>query len=254
MKITFFGFGGAAQSTDSGNTSFLIETGGKSVLVDASGDPVRHLARAGWPVSDLDTLILSHTHTDHIYALPSLLHNMYMHRRSKPLTLVGNADTLSFAQSLLQTFNLLHRPGGMDIIWFEAGPTKPLEVNGSTIEFFPTIHSCPCLGLVARESGTALVYSSDSAPNPLLENLNVESPVLIHEATGLHEEAEGLNADGHSSAAQAGEIASKMGATTLFICAMRPCTPTDVERIRREASTVCQVPVIVPTIDKGYIL
>ncbi len=254
MKITFFGFGGATQSIESGNTSFLVETGGKSVLVDASGDPVRHLARAGWPVGDLDTLILTHTHTDHIYALPSLIHNMYMHRRSKTLTLVGNADTLSFARSLLQMFNLLGRSGGMDIVWFEAGPTRPLSINGSTIEFFPTVHSCPCLGFVAREPGKALVYSSDGAPNPLLESLNVESPVLIHEATGLHQEVKGLNADGHSSAAQAGAAARKMGATTLFICAMRPCTPTDVEQIRQEASTMCQVPVIVPTIDQGYFL
>ena len=254
MNITFFGFAGAAQSSNSGNTSFLIETGGKSILVDASGDPVRHLARAGYSVSDLDFLILTHTHTDHIYALPSLLHNMYMQRRSKPLTLIGNTETLTFARSLLQMFNLVRRPGGMEIIWSEAEPTKPLDIGDTTVEFFPTIHSCPCIGLLVREPGTSLVYSSDGAPNPLLHNLNVKFPVLIHEATGLHEEVEALNAGGHSSAAQAGTEAAKIGATTLFVCAMRPCTPVDVENIRQEASTMCQVPVIVPTINKGYLL
>ncbi|MCG8507765.1 MAG: MBL fold metallo-hydrolase [Rhodospirillales bacterium] len=224
------------------------------MLVDASGDPVRHLARARRPVGEFDTLILTHTHTDHIYALPSLFHNMYMDRRDKPLGLVGNAETLSFARSLLQTFGLLDRPGGMEIVWTEAGPGKPLDLGETSIDFFPTVHSCPCLGFLVKERGTTLVYSSDGAPNPLIKDLDVEAPVLIHEATGLHADAETLNAEGHSSAKQAGAMAAKIGATTLFVCAMRPCTPADVERIRQEASTACQVPVVVPAIDKGYLL
>ena len=252
MNITFFGFAGAAQSLESGNTSFLVETDGKSVLIDASGDPVRHLARARRSVGDVDAIIITHSHTDHIYALPSLLHNMYMEHRSKPLALVGNAATLSFAHGLLGMFGLLHRKDGMEILWSEAAPSKPFHMGHSAIEFFPAVHSCPCLGLVVREPETTLVYSSDGAPNPLIEDLDVDSPVLIHEAIGLHEDVEALNAAGHSSARQAGTMAMTIGATILFVCAMRPSTFAEVERIRNEAASACNVPVAVPTVDRRY--
>ncbi len=254
MKVTFFGFNGAAQSRDSGNTSFLVETGGHAVLVDASGDPVRHLARAGRPVTEVDSLVLTHTHTDHIYALPSLIHNMYMLRRKKPLRLVGEGGTLAFARSLLDMFGLRQRPGGPEFLWLEAGPGQPLDCAGGVIEFFPALHSCPCLGLLVREPGATLVYSSDSAPNPALDHLDVNSPVLIHEATGLHEDAETLNGDGHSSARQAGAAALRMGASALFICSMRAASSSDVEHLRHEAAVACQAPVVVPVIDKSYAL
>lgn len=254
MNVTFFGFNGAAQSRDSGNTSFLVETGRHAVLVDASGDPVRHLARAGRSIMDVDSLVLTHTHTDHIYALPSLIHNMYMSGRRKPLRLMGEGDTLTFARSLLDLFGLLQRPGGPEFLWLEVGPERPLDCDGAVIEFFPARHSCPCLGLLIREPGATLVYSSDSAPNPVLDHLDVGSPVLIHEATGLHEDAETLNGDGHSSARQAGVTALRMGASALFICSMRAESSTDVEQLRHEAAVACHVPVIVPVIDKSYAL
>ena len=76
MKLIFFGTCGGIQTRINTNVTFLIVDQELSILVDASGNPVHYLERAGIDPRTLDILLLTHTHTDHIYALPSLIHNL----------------------------------------------------------------------------------------------------------------------------------------------------------------------------------
>ena len=252
MNLTFFGANGAAQAAHSGNTCFVIREAGHSVLIDAAGDPVMHLERAGVSLDDLDALVLTHRHTDHIYALPSLFHNMIMRRRRKPLTVVGNTDVQAFSRALLELFGLWERMGLPEIDWCVIEDGEDITTGPLRLTFFDAPHSVSCHGFVAEAPSGALVYSADGGPNPRIEELAVDVQTLIHDATDCAAQEETLNRDGHSSARQAGLAARTIGARTLFLSGLRAMSPEDGEALRREALIEFSGDVIVPIPDKIY--
>jgi ribonuclease Z len=71
-------------------------------------------------------------------------------------------------------------------------------------------HFVPTIGLriTTADTGFVLAYSSDTMPCPEIVRLAAGADLLLHEASG-HEPL------GHSSAAQAGEIAQQAGVRRL---------------------------------------
>lgn len=254
MQVVFFGACGAEPGRISGNTSFLMRRrgGAGGVLVDASGDPVRHLKQAGVSVHDLDAVVLTHTHTDHIYALPSLFHNIRMAGRTRPLTLIGNAETLDFARDLLDLFGHLGRDDVPKIVWQVAGEGTRVEAGNTAFRFFDAIHSRPCLGFRADGGAAVLIYGSDSAPNPALRRVAAPGCTLIHEATGLDAEAVRLNAIGHSTAGQAGITAREIGAARLILCGLNAETETDCAAYCAEAERAAGIAAFFPETGRLY--
>jgi ribonuclease Z len=103
--------------------------------------------------------------------------------------------------------------------FFPVPPHRVLERSGAPvlenddfrITAFPTRHFIPTIGLRIenKRSGRVLAYSCDTEPISAIVDLARNADILIHEAAG-----EGF---GHSSARQAGEIASKAGAKALYL-------------------------------------
>lgn len=252
MNLVFFGANGAAQAAHSGNTCFIVRETDESVLVDASGDPVLHLERAGVSLDGLDAIVLTHRHVDHVYALPSIFHNMVMRRRTKPLAIAGNADVLAFAHELLTVFGLWERPGLPEIDWRTIDDGDAWTVGSLRFGFFEARHSVPCHGFGVESPSGVVVYSADGGPNPGIGKLAIEIPVLIHDATDAATKEEALNRDGHSSARQAGLAARAVGARRLFLTGLRAMSPEESETLRTEAQAAFDGEVVVPRPDTEY--
>jgi ribonuclease Z len=86
-----------------------------------------------------------------------------------------------------------------------------LENDELRIFSSPVRHLIPNIGLRIEFAGTnkTLTYSSDTEPCPEVARLATGVDVLVHEATGA--------TPGHSSAAQAGQVASQAGAGSLYL-------------------------------------
>ena len=84
--------------------------------------------------------------------------------------------------------------------------TKEIKIYTS-----PLKHFIPTIGMRFEfiKSGKVIAFSSDSAPTPNLISLAKDADVLIHEAAGT--------SPGHSSALQAGEIASEANVKSLYL-------------------------------------
>ncbi len=142
-------------------TSFLL---GNHILVDA-GTGVGDLTLD--EMQAIDHVFLSHSHLDHIAALPLML-DAISSRRSHPVEVYALPETL---QALRQhIFN--------NVIWpdFSRIPTpekpflrlQPLAVGdvlivaGTTLEVLPARHSVPAVGYAARGATGWWVYSGDT--------------------------------------------------------------------------------------------
>ena len=198
MKLIFFGTSGGIQTKTNANVCFLIIDEELSVLIDVSGNPVQYLERAGVDPRSLDALVLTHSHTDHIYALPSLIHNLWLMRRDKPLSIISNPFTLERAKELCACFSLLSKENLFQIDWIR-------DTLGG-IELFPVAHSTPTSGVKISSSRSCIVYSSDTSPCETVIRAAKGEKVLIHEASNTAEFEARLNSAGHSSCRQAGEV------------------------------------------------
>lgn len=251
MNVTFFGTAGSIQSANSSNTSFLLATRETSVLIDASGSPELHLQRAGTSVRDVDAVVLTHEHVDHLYAVPSILHQMYLMKRTKPLALIANPSTAQKCVALGETLALWDRDWRCDIRWHVVEDQSVDVAPDLTLSVFPVEHSVPALGLKAGDAaGGTLVYSGDTGPSTRVLGEALDAQWLIHEVGNGTRVAQ---ANGHATVRQAAEVAHEAAVRTLFMVHI-DYHLEDPSKAAASARAHYAGHVVIPETDKLYVL
>lgn len=246
MELIFFGISSAVQTAEHTNVSFVVIEKASTILVEASGNPIHNLLKANIDILNLDVVILSHAHPDHLYALPSLIQNFAILNRRKPLNIICNQPTANKADQLLELFSLSPRKLPFSIKWHTHEKRVYEEVAGIRIVSFPVNHTIPTSGFKLSTEVSSLVYSSDTLPCKSVITHASGATALIHESTGSESNSNKLNADGHSSALQAGDIAQKSGVTKLFLCHFDIALNTSPAKMQHEAGSAFKGKVIVP--------
>jgi len=95
MKIRFLGTG-SAFCTKNYQTNILIEKNDSRLLIDAGGDIRFSLKEHGLSYKDINSVYVTHLHTDHIGGLEYLAFNSYFDpsMKDKTITLIGNNDLI----------------------------------------------------------------------------------------------------------------------------------------------------------------
>lgn len=216
MFIDILGYSGSIQTMESANSSFLIRSETTSILVDVSGSPCKSLLEVNQNPDLLDAVAITHAHVDHLYAFPSLLHNLWMRKRKKPLFIIGNSHTLQVAKDLISLFLLDKKKDLMEILVWNASQS---QVGNITIESFPLFHRplVPTNGFSFSMQNEKVSYFPDSAAQEPYPSCSFGSQLVIHEAVGLDSERDALNSEGHSSGYQAGLLAKSIRAKQLLL-------------------------------------
>jgi ribonuclease Z len=186
-----------------------------TVLIDCGGSPLHKLARIGVDMETIHAVVLTHRHADHLYGLPMLVQGLWLGGRQDPLPIYGPAETLVVARRLLELFDLAARHDMFSLEWrpvpLREG-RRVLEVPGVQVIATPVLHGqvqTMALRFENIVTGRAIVYSADTEPCPTLARLALGADLLIHEATG--------DQTGHSTPAQAAEIAREAGVSRLAL-------------------------------------
>lgn len=213
-KLVFLGTASAVAYEGHENSFFVLEGQSSSVLIDCAARPLRRLQEAGIDFDALSDLIITHFHPDHISGLPNLLMDMWLLGRNRDFHIHGNQHAISRAQKMMSLFEW-DTWAGMYPVSFHEIPTiafaPALETPDFRIIASPVEHMIPTLGLrvESREGDFTLAYSSDTNPIEATVHLAAGADILIHEAAGA--------AHGHSTAAEAGEIAARAGVKALYL-------------------------------------
>lgn len=227
IKFTFLGANESRQDADCGNTSLLL-SGDRGVLcVDLSGNVEKIVG------ADVDTVLLTHEHIDHVYALPSLLHQLWLSGRDRELKIVVPEGMQYIPEGMIELFKFRSKK---NIFKINVVSEKDFQVGSLSVQTFVTDHTLMSVGIVVTEGNNKLVYTCDTRPINQPLSLMAGAKVLIHEASGLAEYEETLIKKGHSSAADAAEFAKKISPERLFLCHL-PQGSNAKEAVLKEAKS-----------------
>lgn len=180
MKVRVLGCSGAI-ARDCRTTSFLIN---HNILIDA-GTGVGDLTLD--EMRQIDHVFLTHSHLDHVAALPLML-DAVSSLRSQPVQVHALAATIAALQSHI--FN--------NVIWpdFSRIPSaqtpflqyRPLaqsdviDVDGTEVVVLPAVHTVPAVGYAVQGAKGWWAFSGDTERNPglwrQLEQLSTVKPLL----------------------------------------------------------------------------
>lgn len=183
--IYFLGTGSAFPSSERDNTSLLFSFDGKNILVDVSGNPSRRLKEINKPLHEIDVILLTHTHVDHMYGLPSLLWGMWLEKRTEPLTILTDYRNKHHLHNWLETILIYEWETQFDIHikTFDGCKYDEVIVDDELHLFiFPAKHSVPTVGCEFVYEEKRIVYSSDTEINSHINEYDYIN-ILIHEAT-----------------------------------------------------------------------
>jgi ribonuclease Z len=217
-KLTILGSSNAVPNERQENTHMALvlpssnEVGQRTILIDCVGNPILRLQQAGIALDSITDLILTHFHPDHVSGAPLLLMNAWLLGRKAPLMLHGLSHTLERFKQLMDFYDWGSWPNFYDCIFYPI-PKREMHpvISERDLKIYasPVQHIIPTVGLRIEWGEMVLAYSCDTEPHPNVERLAAGADILIHEATGA--------IFGHSSAAQAGEIARRAAVGKLYL-------------------------------------
>lgn len=213
-KVIILGSSNAVPSKDHENTHLVIVGQERTILVDCVSNPVVRLEQAGVDFNNLTDIIITHFHPDHVSGVPLLLMDMWLMGRTKPINIYGLHYTMDRLEDLMGFYNWSEWPNFFSVGFYrlpEAEMTHVLDSSEFRIEASPVHHMIPTIGLRIESKMTdkILTYSCDTEPCEQTVRLAGGADILIHEAGGA--------SFGHSSAEQAGEIATKAEVGALYL-------------------------------------
>ncbi len=229
FSICFLGCSGSIQDESASNTSILLKSDSGSILIDTSGN--LNIALID---NALKAVFYSHEHIDHVYALPSLLHQLWLKGRKEVLLIYAPNETISIIDSLIDIFHIREKRNMFDIKIVSID--KLARVGDISIAPFKTDHTNDSYGFAIKCGNRTLIYTSDTRPIKDFSCFTHSPDILIAEASGLSENEEILIKKGHQSAIDAANLALSIDAKKLFLVHL-PATDKAKEEILLEAKS-----------------
>ena len=169
---------------------------------------------------ELDAIVISHMHADHFLDVIPLRYALKYgaRRRATPLPLwmpPGGAAMLTTMTSAFANEGHEEFLGTFDLREFD--PAKPLALGAGRLRFAPTTHFIDAYAIRYERNGTSVTYSADTAPDERVVELARETGLFLCEATLLAGAREDGGIRGHSSAAEAAQMAADAGVGRLAL-------------------------------------
>lgn len=238
-KLVFLGTATNVPDATHENTHMVLVGEDRMVLIDGPANPYSRLMHAKLDVNRLTDIIVTHFHPDHAAGIPLMLMAYGLSGRTAPMRLIANHHCMENLQYFLEAFSWkMWHDFPVELVTIpEEEMATLVEVPEFTVYSSPVKHFVPAIGLRVEfpRTGKVLAYSGDTAPTPSLFGLAKGADVLIHEAAGA--------SSGHSSAAQAGELATKAAVKQLYLIHY-PVGDFDYQTLVEEAGRKFDGPVI----------
>lgn len=181
LQLIILGSGSMMPTSTRHPAGFLLEFNDKKILIDCGHTTIARLVDMGVDLHSIDTLFLSHFHTDHFADAFPFMHARWVddlfssskESDKQPLVILGPKTLEERWNKLKEVF--WPEPGENYAIKFMEGQRK-LEIAGLKIELFDVVHVpwFPSLGIKITHNEKTFVYTGDIGSNHPLEDLKAK--------------------------------------------------------------------------------
>lgn len=252
VNVIFLGTGNAFSAGRRTNLALFISSPRFHMLVETGPLIVEQLHRVGLQASDVDRLLVTHAHGDHVLGFPMLALNRL--EAGTPLHVYAGVSTISSLRMLSTLAFSSLSTDRLDLHWHELSEESPDRV---TLTPHVTLYTdlldhppgVPTLGIRWDfDSGLSVTFVTDTRPTHTSVELARDSDLLIHEASfsALLEPDANPYEQYHSTAQQAGSLARKAGCKQLALVHLGPEIGEQPDALIDEARAGTDLEVIVP--------
>lgn len=156
MKLTIVGYYGGYPAKDKASSVYIVEKNGFVLILDMGSGALSKLPNYV-DIGEMNAVILSHYHTDHIADIGVLQHaklvQFYTTGNDTILPIYGHREDIDAFTRLNHDYT-------------EAVPYHPnetMKLGPFFIRFLKTKHSVPCYGMRITDGDSSIVYTADTS-------------------------------------------------------------------------------------------
>ncbi|WP_066054522.1 MBL fold metallo-hydrolase [Robertmurraya korlensis] len=209
MKLTIIGFWAGYPKANEASTGYVLEHDGFRLLIDCGSAVLSKLQNFYQP-EELDAVILSHYHADHIADIGALQHARliqgFLGKQMNTLPIYAH-DAHSYEFSKL-TYKTITKGITYD-------PKAALKVGPFTVRFLLTKHPVTCYAMRFEVDGKALVYTADTSYIEEFVSFSEGAELLLSECN-FYGNQDGSGA-GHMNSFDAGKLATRANVKQLVL-------------------------------------
>lgn len=214
MKITVLGRYGPYPAPGGNCSGYLLEGSETRVMLDCGNGTFSALQKI-IDFCELDAIILSHLHMDHMadcfisrYAMETAI---ALEKRNEPLRIYAPEDS--------QMYPLLEYRNAVELLPLDS--CSKLFLKEFEFGFLPTVHSKPCFAVKVSHGESTLVYSADTEYFDGLIDFAEGCDLFLCEANYISEDLF-LGRKNHLASFQSALIARKAGVKRLILTHLHP--------------------------------
>ncbi len=240
MEVIILGSGTCVPSVRRAGPAACVRSDDYTILVDSSAGTLRQLARAGVDYADVDMILYTHLHPDHVGEfVPFIFATRYApgYSRTKPVVILAAEGFLNFYNGIKKVFGewVEPLPGRLEINEIPVSMNVAMQFPPLTIKTAPMKHTPQSLAFrIEDSSGKSVVFSGDTEYCQELSELANGADMLISECAA----PEHAPIPGHLTPSGAGKIAASARVGKLVLTHFYPdCDKSDlITPCRREFS------------------
>jgi len=231
VELIVLGACGTWPSAAGACSGYLVRHEGFTVWIDLGSGTLSN-AQRHTDLLDIDAVIVSHSHADHVVdLLPYFYARHYALGEPHDTPLFWPPGVYPRIGSLLSEESIQDLSSSFLISDVEPGDS--FEVGPFSITTAAMAHPVPTLGVRLEAGGVTLAYSADSGPTPELPKLARGADLFLADATWQGDGSR-YPPDIHMTAAEAGDAAAQAGVGRLALTHIWPTLEPD--RSREEAA------------------
>jgi ribonuclease BN (tRNA processing enzyme) len=233
VRITVLGKSPAWQDAGGACSGYLVEAGGRCVLLDC-GNGVFAKLRAAREFTDVCAVVISHLHADHFIDLVPYAYALAYSHQARA---AGARPALYAPPGARETFRRITGAWDSEELIEQAfelheyDPAQELVLDSLRVRFHEVPHFVRTHAVQLRADGASFTYGADCGPNDAIVGFAGDTDLLMLEAT--LEQPEHGGDRGHLTPAEAGEHARRAGAHRLVLTHMS--ADHDASWVRAEA-------------------
>lgn len=200
MKLRVMGSAAGKPELNKNQACIWVASGKGNVLIDCGEGTTQQLMRYGLDKNEIDTIIISHMHPDHITGIYMVLLMFYLNGREKQLDIFLPESIEQFQESLKMFYLFKKRSPfkyqikdikELDLDWIKPLRNDHLSKYETLIASENLPNKMISYSFVISESDKRLIYSSDVQSLRFLKDYFLDADLVILDS--VHPDLEEIN-------------------------------------------------------------